>query len=116
VDTSVGFARPAESNAVEREERCRVVCIASCDDLLDARLIERPRHQGGSRLARVPTTAPIRDDAVSDFENARGVRWPEKTDVPDDSRAFPLDDHPHPESLPDRRGGRLDRQNVQKIA
>jgi len=50
VDTTFGFACPAESNAVEGEKRCRVVCVASCDDLLDAPLIERPRDQGGSCL------------------------------------------------------------------
>ena len=54
MDTSVGFARPAESNAVEGEKRCRVVCVASCNDLLDARLIERPGHQGGSREREAP--------------------------------------------------------------
>jgi len=30
VDTTFGFACPAESNAVEGEKRCRVVCVASC--------------------------------------------------------------------------------------
>jgi hypothetical protein len=108
-DTPIRFSRPSKSNAVEGKDRCRVVRVASCNNSLDARLIERPGHQCRSRLACVSATAAVRDDAVADFEDARCVRWPEEADVADYGRAFPFDDHPHPISLVLGRRGRLDR-------